>query len=103
VGLLSLQSIALYVRFNLRVCELMAAWWWSCCCHQGLAVSTLLYKSAAVESRENGIISPSERGRSEGLSALQNISASLVKQSANIPLDVGRESRRAVVAGVAYM
>lgn len=45
-------------------------------------VSTLLYKSAAAESRENGDILPSERGRSAGLSALQEISDSLEKRYA---------------------
>jgi len=45
-------------------------------------VSTLLYKSAAAESRENGDILPSERGRSAGLSALQEISDSLAERYA---------------------
>lgn len=40
-------------------------------------VSTLLYKSAAAESWDNGDISTSERGHSEGLSALQEIAGSL--------------------------
>jgi hypothetical protein len=56
--------------------------------HQGLAVSTLFYKSIAVESLENGVILPSERRRSEGLSALQEISALFVEQSAGLPLEV---------------
>jgi hypothetical protein len=38
--------------------------------YQDLAISTLLYKSAAVESRENGIVLPSESRRAKGLSAL---------------------------------
>ena len=45
-------------------------------------VSTLLYKSAAIESRENGDVLPSERGRSAGLSALQEISDSLAERYA---------------------
>ncbi|KAI6788852.1 hypothetical protein KC343_g2541 [Hortaea werneckii] len=45
-------------------------------------VSTLLYKSAAAESRENGDVLPSKRGRSEGLSALQEISGSLAERYA---------------------
>lgn len=45
-------------------------------------VSTLLYKSAAAESRENGDILPSERGRSGGLSALREISDSLADRYA---------------------
>lgn len=45
-------------------------------------VSTLLYKSAADESRENGDILPSERGRSAGFSALQEISDSLAERYA---------------------
>ena len=45
-------------------------------------VSTLLYKSAAVESRENGDILPSERGRSAGLSALREIRDSLAERYA---------------------
>lgn len=45
-------------------------------------VSTLLYKSAAAESRENGDILPSERGRAEGLSALQEIAGSLADRYA---------------------
>jgi hypothetical protein len=49
--------------------------------HQDPAVSTLLYKSAAVESRENGVILPSERGRLKGFSALQEISESPVTLS----------------------
>lgn len=53
---------------------------------QDPAVSTLLYKSAAVESRENRVILPSERGRSMGLSALQEISKSLSKRYAGLPL-----------------
>ncbi|GAB7336923.1 hypothetical protein MBLNU13_g01490t1 [Cladosporium sp. NU13] len=50
--------------------------------HQDPAISALLYKSAAVESRENGVILPSERGRAKGLSALQEISASLATRYA---------------------
>jgi hypothetical protein len=38
--------------------------------HQDPAISTLLYKSATVESRENGVILPSESGRAKGLLAL---------------------------------
>lgn len=52
-------------------------------------VSTLLYKSAAVESRENGDILPSERGRSQGLSALQEISCSLAERYAGRALVPG--------------
>jgi hypothetical protein len=50
--------------------------------HQDPAVSTLLYKAAAVESRENGVILPSERGRLKGFSALQEISTSLAERYA---------------------
>ncbi|KAM0714672.1 hypothetical protein Q7P37_009970 [Cladosporium fusiforme] len=53
---------------------------------QDPAVSTLLYKSAAVESRENGVILPSGRGRSMGLSALQEITTSLGERYAGLPL-----------------
>lgn len=45
-------------------------------------VSTLLYKSAAAESRENGDILPSERGRAEGISASREISDSLAERYA---------------------
>jgi hypothetical protein len=47
---------------------------------QDLAVSILLYRSAATESRENGDILPSERRRLQGLSALQEISSSLAER-----------------------
>jgi hypothetical protein len=53
--------------------------------HQDPATSTLLYKSAAVDSRENGVILPSESGRARGLSALQEISASLATRYAGRP------------------
>jgi hypothetical protein len=51
---------------------------------QDPAVSTLLYKSAAAESRENGDILPSERGRLKGRSALQEISGSLADRYAGL-------------------
>ena len=37
---------------------------------QDPAVSTLLYKSATIESRENGVILPSKSGQAKGLLAL---------------------------------
>ena len=52
-------------------------------------VSTLLYKSAAVESRENGDILPSERGRAGGISALREISHSLAERYAGRALVCG--------------
>jgi hypothetical protein len=57
---------------------------------QVLAISTLLYESAAVESRENGVILPSESGQAKGLSALQEISASLATRYSGRPLEDGQ-------------
>jgi len=53
--------------------------------HQDPAISTLLYKSAAVDSRENGVILPSEGKQAKGLSALQEVSASLATRYAGRP------------------
>jgi hypothetical protein len=38
--------------------------------YQDPAISTLLYKSAAIESHKNGVILPSESRQAEGLLAL---------------------------------
>jgi hypothetical protein len=62
-------------------------------CYQDLAISTLLYKSAAAESRENGVIPPSKSGRVRGLSALQEISASLVTRYAGRPSEDNQPAR----------
>lgn len=56
---------------------------------QDPAVSTLLYKSAAVESREKAVILPSAHGRSSGLSALHEIFTSLAGRYAGRPWDEG--------------
>lgn len=60
---------------------------------QDPAISTLLYKSAAVESRENGVILPSESGRAKGLSALQEVSASLASRYAGRPSEDSQAAR----------
>lgn len=61
--------------------------------HQDLATSTLLYKSAAVESRENGVILPLESGRSKGLLALQEIYESLAERYAGRLLEGDEPAR----------
>jgi hypothetical protein len=61
--------------------------------HQDPAVSTLLYKSATVESRENGVILPSEGRQSKGLSALQEISTSLARRYARRPSEDSQPTR----------
>jgi hypothetical protein len=50
--------------------------------HQDPAISTLLYKSATIESRKNGVILPLESRQLKGFSALQEISTSLAERYA---------------------
>jgi len=55
--------------------------------HRDPTISTLLYKSAAIESRENRAILPSESRQANGLLALQEISASLASRYSGRPLE----------------